>query len=97
MKRIVAGTPDAQPLLPELAPRTLVEYLSAVSDFWQQGSRTCRRCCLYDGPGYCAMLHDHKVPRMNCLGLLERDDVKQPNVQSHNASLRGGEAVPLKR
>lgn len=92
LKPVVRGAPDAQPLLPELKPKTLAEYLSAVSDFWAQGATTCRRCWLYEGAGYCGMLHDRKVPSMNCLGLLERDGVKQPHDQAPNAALTGASA-----
>jgi hypothetical protein len=59
---------------------TLTGYLGKVSEFWADGAneKTCARCGMYEGPGYCAMLHLPYVPYGDCLGLLERDCIKQP-------------------
>lgn len=61
-----------------LAALTEAEYLDAVADFWAQAPDACDRCCLYHGPGYCAMLHDREIPDADCLGLRERDGFRRP-------------------
>lgn len=58
---------------------SLTVYLDLVSDFWHEDSRACARCDFYDAPDYCEMLHDHSVPNGDCLGVLERDNIKQPS------------------
>lgn len=79
MQRSVGRHPDDQPLLPELVERmNEVDYLNAVADFWAQAPDACDRCCLYHGPGYCAMLHDREIPDIDCLGLRERDGIRRP-------------------
>jgi hypothetical protein len=56
---------------------TLTEYLDRVDAFWDGASEVCQRCYFYD-EGNCALLHDRVVPHGDCLGLLERDGIKQP-------------------
>lgn len=60
-------------------PTTLNGYLQAVSDYWDHADRhDCARCVMYDGPGYCAMLHDRSVPDGDCRGLVHMHGWKQP-------------------
>jgi hypothetical protein len=79
---------DNQPLLPVIAERvTLTGYLELVSEFWAQGPSACERCDLFDDPGYCSMLHDRSVPNADCLGLLERDGIAHPDLDSGSKTL----------
>lgn len=56
----------------------IVEYLEAVSKFWESASLACERCDFNDPDRGCDMLYARSIPNGNCLGLLERDGIKQP-------------------
>lgn len=62
----------------KVAPVTMTGYLGMVSEYWDGEATACKRCEMYDGPGRCGMLHDPAVPVGDCLGLLERDNIAQP-------------------
>lgn len=60
-------------------PTTLTGYLQAVSDYWEKSDcHDCAGCEMYDGPGYCGLLHDRSVPDGDCRGLLVIHGCKQP-------------------
>ncbi len=57
---------------------TMTGYLGQVAEYWEKDGKACARCDMQDEPGRCAMLHDPAIPVGNCLGLLERDNIEQP-------------------
>lgn len=61
---------------------TLWQYLFKVDEFWTEGQNSvCSRCEFFDeeeGGQDCGILHWRAIPEGNCLGLLERDGLKQP-------------------
>ncbi len=78
---------------------SLTEYLDKVSAFWESdaASLTCHRCEMYEGEGYCAMLHDRSIPNGDCLGLLEIEDAKQPPEYDGPLNPRAAWPFPRKR
>ena len=71
----------------------LTEYLDKVSEYWRLSNQSaCDQCEMNEEPGYCAMLHDSRVPDGDCLGLADLgiyQPAEVPNDQ-HNRPASAG-------
>lgn len=59
-------------------PVTFTGWLDAVSDYWSEDGTLCENCDYNDTDRGCDFLYAPSVPVGDCIGILRRDGVMQP-------------------